>query len=159
MDRCEDERALKDDSDPARLHQLTLIQSYVLDLKSNEVLSRKGFDMSPIDGDSAKSMNFLGMTPSVDHRPENPREALFMSLQVAAQIVERERGNAPGIVRFDETLGKIRVLDPEIHELGVGMADGVFEFGLDTREAVQMVVDACLKLGTRSSGPSLRIDL
>lgn len=158
VDRCEDERALKDDSDPARLHQLTFIQSYVLDLKVNEVLRRKGFDMSPIDGDLAKSMNSLGRALSAGYRPENPREALFMSLQVAAQVVERERGNAPGLVRFDKTLGKIRALDPEIHELGLGMADAVYEFGLDTKEAVQMVVDACLKLGFGFTGDPLDIE-
>ncbi|WKZ79022.1 MAG: hypothetical protein QY327_06675 [Fimbriimonadaceae bacterium] len=158
VDRCEDERALKDDSDPARLHQLTFIQSYVLDLKVNDVLRRKGFDMSPIDGDLAKSMNSLGRALSVGYRPENPREALFMSLQVAAQIVERERGNALGLVRFDETLGKIRVLDAEIHKLGVGMAEAVFEFGLDTTEAVQRVVDACLKLGFGFTGDPLDLD-
>lgn len=158
VDRCEDERCLKDDSDPARLHQLTFIQSYVLDLKVNEVLRRKGFDMSPIDGDLAKSMNSLGRALSAGYRPENQREALFMSLQMAAQIVERERGNAPGLVRFDETLGKIRVLDPEIHKLGVGMAEAVFDFGLDSKVAVQMVVDACLKLGFGFTGDPLDLD-
>lgn len=48
VDQAEDERVMSDVSDPARLHQLSFIQSFVTDLRVNQIIGEKGFDLSVI---------------------------------------------------------------------------------------------------------------
>jgi len=155
VDRCEDERTLADLTDPARLNQFNFIQSYVLDLKVNELLRRRGFDMEPIDGDHAIAMNNIAKLLDSGFSPPTRREAVFGALQFAEQIVERERGNRPGLVRFDDALAKLKGYEPGIHRLASGMAEAVFEFGIDSKEAISNAVDKCLTLAFEFTGDPL----
>ncbi len=155
VDQCEDERTLADVSDPARLNQVNFIQSYVLDLKVNELLRRKGFDMEPIDGDHAIAMNNTALLLDSGFSPPTKREAVFGALQFAEQIVERERGNRPGLVRFDDALTKLKRYEPEIHRLATAMAEAVFEFGFESKEGITNAIDKCLTLSFEFTGDPL----
>ncbi|MBI5705611.1 MAG: hypothetical protein HZC36_01325 [Armatimonadetes bacterium] len=155
VDQCEDERTLADVSDPARLNQLNFIQSYVLDLKVNELLRRKGFDMDPIDGDDAIAMNNIAKLLDSGFSPPTKREAVFGALQFAEQIVERERGNRPGLMRFDDAVSKLERHEPEIHRLAFGMAEAVFEHGIESKKAIGEAIDRCLRLAFEFSGDPL----
>lgn len=140
VDKCEDERTLADLSDPGRPNQVNFIQSYVLDLKVNELLRRKGFDMAPIDGDQAIAMNNMAQLLESGFSPPTRREAVFGALQFAEQIVKRERGNRSWLVRFD-ALSKLRQYEPEIHRMATGMAEAVFEFGIESKDGICKAID------------------
>lgn len=60
VEQAEDERVLEDVSDPQRLHQLAFVQSFVLDLRVNDVLREKGFDVSLVEADQAASIESMG---------------------------------------------------------------------------------------------------
>ncbi|KAA0228141.1 hypothetical protein FCG40_02550 [Fimbriimonadia bacterium ATM] len=155
---CEDERTLADISDPARSNQVNFIQSYVLDLKVNELLRRKGFDMEPIDGDQAIAMNNLSLLLDSGFSPHSKREAVLGALQFAEQIVEHERGNRPDLIRFDDALAKLTRFEPEIYKLATKMAEAVFEFGMESKAAIRNAIDKCLTLAFEFTGDPLDLE-
>jgi RHS repeat-associated protein len=158
VDQCEDERTLADISDSARLNQFNFIQSYVLDLKVNELLRRKGFDMEPIDGDQGIAMATVERLLDSGFTPETRREAVFTALQFADHIVERERGNRSSLARFDDVLTKLKSCEPEIYRLATGMADAVFEFGIESKEGIAGSIDRCLQLSFEYTGDPLDLE-
>ncbi|HRF58897.1 MAG TPA: hypothetical protein PLH94_03155 [Fimbriimonadaceae bacterium] len=158
VDQCEDERTLADVSDPARSNQVNFIQSYVLDLKVNELLRRKGFDMEPIDGDQAIAMNNMARLLDSGFSPSTKREAVFEALQFAEQIVERERGNRSSLVRFDDALCKLKTYEPAVHRLASAMAEAVFEHGTESKEGICSAIDECLTLAFEFTGDPLDLD-
>ncbi|HJP83559.1 MAG TPA: hypothetical protein VJ835_08645 [Fimbriimonadaceae bacterium] len=158
VDQCEDERTFADISDPARINQLNFIQSYVLDLKVNELLRHKGFDMDPIDGDQTIAMNNMARLLDSGFSPPSKREAVFGALMFAEQIVERERGNRSSLLRFDDVLTKLKQNEPEVYRLATGMSEAVFEFGVESKEAVCSAIDKCLDLAFEFTGDQLDYD-
>ena len=93
------------------------MQSFVLDLKVNDVLRQKGFDMAPIEGDLAASIESLGRAIDAGYHPEHPREEVFMALTLASKMLDEDRGIGTGLARIDTTLTKVRTLDARLAKL------------------------------------------
>ncbi len=102
VDDCEDTRTLRSADNPQLLRQINYVQSFVLDLKVNDLIRRKGFDMSPIEEDQSKSMSQLALALQTGYQPEHAREEVFMALLVAAQILEKDQGRVNELAQFDE---------------------------------------------------------
>jgi hypothetical protein len=52
-------RVLNDQSDNAKLNQLDFIQSFVLDLRVNDLIAERGFDMELVNHDQIRSMTMI----------------------------------------------------------------------------------------------------
>src|ERR1019366_2894979 len=101
VDECEDLRTMRDASDPQRMRQVSFVQSFVLDLKVNELIARKGFDMAPIRKDQGTALFQLAELLSGGYEPEYPAEEVFMALTVADAMIQRDRGLGSGLARYD----------------------------------------------------------
>lgn len=159
VDDCEDLRVLEDTSNPVRLHQLSFIQSFVLDLKVNELLRKKGFDMSPINMHIEQGINDIGRLLGLGFKPPTRQEELLHALLLAAQQVERSRGNSAGLIRFDETLAKLRRIAPDTYELTMSLSAAVQTFGFETKDCIKKAIDECLRLGFDFTGDSFDLDV
>ncbi|MFZ4508045.1 MAG: hypothetical protein ACOYON_10165 [Fimbriimonas sp.] len=137
---------MEDVSDPGRLHQLSFVQSFVTDLRVNQIIAEKGFDVSVIVQDQAASIASLGRAIEAGYRPENPREGVFMALALAAQILEERKTGSNALAKLDDTLEKVTRHDPELAHLATGFASAVDRHGYDGKDKIRASIDECLKL-------------
>ncbi|HVL38289.1 MAG TPA: hypothetical protein VM328_02750 [Fimbriimonadaceae bacterium] len=158
VDQAEDERVMEDVSDAGRLHQLSFVQSYVTDLRVNQLIAEKGFDVSLIVQDQAASIASLGRAIEAGYRPENPREGVFMALALAVQILEEQKTGSNMLAKLDDTLAKVTRLDPELAQLATGFADAVTRHGYEGKVQIRASIDECLKLAFEYSGDGIDLD-
>lgn len=158
VDECEDLRTLEDATDPQRIRQVNFVQSFVLDLKVNDLIHRKGFDMAPIEEDQAASVEQLAHALRTGYQPESPREEIFMSLLVADQMLQRENGRCNELARFDDFLESIRLVRSPIADLGERMADSVRRHGYDSRFSIEACIDECLLASFEHCGERFDLD-
>lgn len=158
VDQAEDERVMDDVSDVGRLHQLSFVQSFVTDLRVNQIIAQKGFDLSVIIEDQAASIASLGRAIEAGYRPENPREGVFMALALAAQILEDRESGASVLAELDYTLEKVTRLEPELARLAIGFADAVTRNGYNGKQHIRASIDECLTLAFEYSGDGIDLD-
>ena len=158
VDECEDLRMVEDASDPQRMRHVNYVQSFVLDLKVNDLLRRKGFDMAPIEEDQARSMFQLAAALESGYRPEHPREEVFMALLVADQIIQRENGRSNELARFDLSLATIRHILAPLANLAEVMAESVGRHGYGSHDAIVKSIDECLIKSFEHVGDSFDLD-
>ncbi len=158
VDQAEDERVMEDVSDPGRLHQLSFVQSFVTDLRVNQVIAEKGFDVSVIVEDQAASIASLGRAIDAGYRPENLREGAFMALALAVQILEERRTYRNALAQLDETLGKVTRFVPELARLAMGLADAVDRHGYQSKDQIRASIDACLELAFDYTGDGIDLE-
>ncbi|HRJ27551.1 MAG TPA: hypothetical protein PLO61_08595 [Fimbriimonadaceae bacterium] len=158
VEHAEDERVMEDASDPARLHQLSFVQSFVTDLRVNEVIAEKGFDGSMIQADQAASVASLGRAIDAGYRPENRREGVFMALVLAAQIIEEHKSGANTLAKLNDTLAKVARLDGELADLATGFAGIVLQNGYRTRDQILASIDGCLILAFAYTGDEIDLE-
>jgi len=155
VDQAEDERVLEDVSDAGRLHQLSFVQSFVTDLRVNQVIAEKGFDVSVIFEDQAASIASLGRAIEAGYRPEKPREGVFMALALAAQILEVRHSGTSALAMLDDTLEKVARLDAKLVQLATSFADAVVRHGYERKQDIRASIDECLRLAFDYSGEGM----
>ena len=156
VDDCEDFRVLEDTSNPQRMRQVSLVQSFVLDLKVNGLLRQKGFDMSPIEEDQAHTLANLGQMLAHGRRFEMAREEAFYAMQVADAMVRRELAHATSdLVRLDSSLEFIRHSGSPLAALAESFAASVTKHGYDSRDGVLSAIDECLLASFDFCGDSI----
>ena len=158
VDECEDLRVLEDATDPQKMRQVSYVQSFVLDLKVNDLLRRKGFDMAPIEDDQARSMKQLAMALETGYRPEHPREEVFMALLVADEIIQRDRGRSNELAQLDQSLTTIRKYTEPLANLAEIMAESVRDHGYESPAAIVRCIDECLLASFAHVGETFDID-
>jgi hypothetical protein len=158
VDQAEDERVMEDVSDVGRLHQLSFVQSFVTDLRVNQLIAEKGFDVSVIIEDQAASIASLGRAIEAGYRPENPREGVFMALALAAQILEEQETGPSALAKLDDTLEKVTRLYPELAGLATGLAGVVTRHGYDGKDQIRASIDDCLILAFDYSGDGIDLE-
>lgn len=158
VDQAEDERVMEDVSDPGRLHQLSFVQSFVTDLRVNQVIAEKGFDVSVIVEDQAASVTSLGRAIEAGYRPENPREGVLMALAIAVQILEERASGENALVKLDETLQKIAYQDPKLVQLANGFAEAVAQHGYQSKCQIRAAIDECLRLAFNFTGDGIDLE-
>ena len=158
VEQAEDERVMDDVSDVGRLHQFSFVQSFVTDLRVNQVIAEKGFDISVIIEDQAASIASLGRAIEAGYRPENPREGVFMALALAAQILEDRKSGASELAELDHTLEKVTRIEPALARLAIGFADAVTRNGYNGKQHIRASIDECLMLEFEYSGDGIDLD-
>ena len=156
VDQAEDERVLEDANDPARINQLSFIQSFVLDFRVNEIIEAHGFNMSVIREDQDQAIASLGRAIQAGYRPENKREEVFMALTLATHLVESRADKRLAIA--DDTLERVSQLDPEFLELANKFAEAVQEFGFRDKESIRASIDTCLSIAFEHTGDGIDLD-
>ena len=158
VEECEDMRVMKDASDPQRIHQLTFVQSFVLDLKVNDLIRAKGFDMTPIEEDQAQSIVSLGLAIDEGFKPEHIRQEVFLALTLAAQMLGEDRVGGTGLASLDNTLAKVTTLDPALAKLAEDFADAVRKHGYADHFQVVASIDECLRLAFDHTGDGIDLE-
>ncbi len=144
VDECEDLRTLEDASYPQRMKQVSFVQSFVLDLKVNDLIARKGFDVSSIRDDQRASIQQLSEALRGGYRPKHPREEVFMGLLVADEFIQRDRRETHDLARMDDSLETIRGALGPLASLADRMAEAVRKHGYGSRDAIVACIDECL---------------
>jgi hypothetical protein len=158
VDECEDLRTLEDASDPQRLRMVNFVQSFVLDLKVNDLIRPKGFEMELIEGDQAASLSQLAAALQEGYRPENPREQVFMSLLVADQMLQRDAGRQSELARFDSSLVSVCQFLAPVADLSQKMAAAVRKHGYNSHSSIIACVDECLTAAFEHCDDKLDLD-
>jgi len=144
VDECEDFRTLHSAENPQRARLVNNVQSFVLDLKVNNLLRRKGFDMSFVEEDQTVSLAQLALGLQKGYRPQYASEEVFMALLVADELIRRENGHMPDLVRFDRSMASISAHMESVATLAKVMVATVSRLGFDTRSSVIQCIDECL---------------
>jgi hypothetical protein len=158
VDECEDLRTMRDASDPQRMRMVGFIQSFVLDLKVNELLRRKGFDMGPIDADRDASLWQLAQAMGRGYNPKHVREEVFMALLVADKMIEASSGQSHDLVRVYQSLNVIRHTGAPLARLAERLADSVERHGYDSHPAIVASIDECLISAFEHCGERFDLD-
>jgi len=158
VDLAEDDRVMKDVSDPTRLNQVSFIQSFVTDLRVNQIISDKGFDVSVVQEDQAASIASLGRAIEAGYRPESKREGVFMALALAAQILEERSTRTDAVSKLDDTLEKVTGVDPELARLATGFAEAVLQNGYESKDQIRASIDECLEISFAYTGEGIDLD-
>ncbi len=158
VDQCEDYRTLSDPTNASRLRMLNYIQSVVLDLKVNDLLRTKGFDMSPIEADEQGSLASWARASHAGYTPALVGEEVFMATAVATEIVRREQGTIPALVRKDDPLPAIRKRQGRIYNLALQMAASITSAGYESRSALLRSIDECLVLAFKHCGEHIDLE-
>jgi RHS repeat-associated protein len=158
VDQCEDERVMEEVSDPQRLHQLHFVQSFVLDLKVNDLIRRKGFDMSPIGSDQAASILSLCQALESGYRPPNRREEVFMALLLASQMLEEDSGQMYALVNARNAVTRIMNKNEGLAYLAERFAGAVRSHGFSNRDAIRRAIDDCLTIAFEFTGDGIDLD-
>lgn len=157
VERCEDERVMEDVSDPQRLHQLHFVQSFVLDLKVNEVIARKGFDMHPIESDQAASILALCQALESGYQPPNRREEVFMALLLASQMLAEDRDRRSALIHSRNALTRIRHKNESLGRLAERFAVAVRSHDINDRESIRRAIDECLETAFEFTGDGINL--
>ena len=144
VDECEDLRTLEDASSPQRMRQVSHVQSFVLDLKVNDLIARKGFDMSPICNDQGRALFQLAELLSGGYQPGYPAEEVFMALTVADAMIQRDRGQGSELACFDNSLSTIEGTLAPMVDLADRFAASVRKHGYDSHASITACIDECL---------------
>jgi hypothetical protein len=155
---CEDLRTMEDAGDPQRMRLVGFIQSYVLDLKVNDLLRRKGFDMNPINEDRNASLRQLAQALRRGYSPKHLREEVFMALLVADKMVEADSGNSHELACIDRSLEVIRDAGAPLARLAKRFAESAGRHGYDSHAAILATIDECLISAFEHCGDRIDLD-
>lgn len=158
VEDCEDYRTMKDQSDTARMHQWSGIQSFVLDNKVNEVLRKRGFDMGVIERDVEESLASLACATLSGYRPPSSREAAFLASTLASAMLDYETGAQEALQSLDMAAMVFQRDLPEVYELACHLAASVRRHGYSDRASIQRAVDECALLAFAFVGNRLNLD-
>ena len=158
VDECEDLRVMRDASDPQRLRLLCFVQSFVLDLKVNELIRQKGFDMAPIEADHHASVVQLAEFLNNGGKTNLPREEVVWAMSIAERLLVKQSANAKELARLDAALPVIRMHAPTVMALAETMAAAVRRHGFASREGMLASIDECLKAAFEYCGDCIDLE-
>lgn len=145
VDDCEDWRVLRDMSVPSRIVHLQQIQSFVLDQKVNQVIAKRGFDMSIMDRQYLEAMLTLGEALESGYVPKTRWEAAFDALYIAcARLHWQSHVTPPSTRQFTDALAIIKRYLPKEMELSKAFIGSIERHGFDNRAAIRSAIDECL---------------
>ena len=154
----EGEKSLRDRSDVAMNNQLDFIQSFVLDVRVNELIEKRGFDMSVICEDQIRGLEALRKLLLLPNFSPNLREQLLYCLQIAGAVVEQKRQSETMRQKLSGMLEFFGVATPEIYSLAMQLVEMVTRCPLDTRKTLIAALDECTLLGFQFTGDDLNLD-
>ena len=144
VDECEDFRTLASADDPQKARLVGHVQSFVLDLKVNDLLKRKGFDMSAIEEDQVAGLANLAAAARTGYRPEHPKESVFMALLLADAMLARERNRSANLVGLNRSLDTVCTQLASTVGLARKLSESVNKHGYESRDAIIRCIDECL---------------
>ncbi len=154
----EGEKTLKDRSDNARKNQLDFIQSFVLDIRVNDLIEKRGFDMSLIAQDQVNGLVALRKSILIPEFTPNLRERLLYSLQIAGAVLEQKRWTQEMQIQLAGMLEFFEVAVPKIYGMALQLVEIVSRQPLDTRDAMRKALDECTMLGFQFTGDNLDLE-
>ena len=152
------EKTLKDRSDKAKRNQLDFIQSFVLDIRVNDLIEKRGFDMSLICEDQIRGLEALRNLMMLPEFSPNRRELLMYALQIAGAVLEQDRLSRVMKVQLAAMLEFFEAATPEIHSTAMQLVEIVNRRPFDTRDALRKALDECTILGFRFTGDNLDLE-
>ena len=152
------EKTLKDRYDKAKRNQLDFIQSFVLDVRVNDLIEKRGFDMSLICEDQIRGLEALRNLMMLPDFSPNRRELLMYALQIAGAILEQDRLSRVMKVQLAAMLEFFEAATPEIHLTAMQLVEIVNRRPLDTRDALRKALDECTILGFRFTRDNLAME-
>lgn len=152
VERIEDFRHPKDQSDLAKITQFYHIQSFVMDLRVNDMLERRGFDMSIIAGHQVETIHNFAANCARGEKPSNPRVLAGIINSLAGALLEMERFPAKCSNAIKDSIELIQRHLPEAFEPARGFVESVLRHGYDSCEAVKRVVDECCAISFAATG-------
>ncbi len=158
VEGSEGEKTLKDRSDVSRNMQLDFIQSFVLDIRVNDLIEKRGFDMSRICGDQIRGFEALRGSMMAGSNPPTLRELLLYALQVAGAALEQKRLSPEMQRQLDSMLLFVEVAAPEIYHAAMQFVEIISRHRLDTRDGMRGALDECTMFGFQFTGDDLDLD-
>ncbi len=146
VEQKEDFRHPKDLSDLSKATQFYHIQSFVMDLCVNDLLARRGFDMSVIASDQAQTIvNFADNV--ANKRPMKGKRVLAGVINaLAGTLIEMERFPDEWSETIKAALKVIETGLPEAFEPAKGFVRSVIRHGIANSDAIRRVVDDCARI-------------
>lgn len=158
VDECEDLRVMEDAGDPQRMRLVGFVQSFVLDLKVNELIRQKGFDMAPIEEDQRASVVQLAQFVGNGGRSDLPREEVIWATTIADRLLQSNHVSPSALIQIDNALTVIRECVGHVFTLAERMADAVRQHGYDTHAEITASIDECLHAAFEHCGDSIELD-
>ncbi len=152
------EKTLKDRSDRAKRNQLDFIQSFLLDIRVNDLIEKRGFDMSLICEDQIRGLEALRNLMMTGFVPPTRREQLTYALQIAGAELEQQRLSRAMRLQLAGMLEFFEAAAPEIYSTAIQLVRIVNRRPLDTREALSEALDECTLLGFGFTGDNLALE-
>ncbi len=152
VERIEDFRHPRDQSDLPKITQFYHIQSFVMDLRVNDMLERRGFDMSIIAGHQVETIHNFAANCARGEKPSNPRVLAGIINSLAGALLEMERFPAKSSNAIKDSIELIQSHLPEAFEPARGFVESVLRHGYDSCEAVKRVVDECCAISFAATG-------
>jgi len=149
----EDYRVWKDRSDTPRYSQVQMLQSFVLDQAVDDVLRKKGFDLSIVEQDKERANRQLAQAVQSGYIPPTKREAVSLASFLAASAIELEQGTS--ITRYGDHILAVRSAIPEIVNLAQNFACAVQNSPPVDRESTMTAVDHVLELAFNETDAGL----
>lgn len=151
-------RVLRDCRDFGKKNQLDFIQSFVLDLRVNDLIDKRGFDMSLIAEDQIRGLEALRDLMMTSFVPPTRREPLMYALQIAGAVMERKRWPANKKGQLPRLLEFFEAAIPEIYATAMELVGIVKRTGVASKTAARKAMDECVSLGFRFTGDEIDLE-
>ena len=158
VDGIEDHRHLRDQWNTARISQFQHIQSFALDLRVNELLKLRGFDMSIITNHQLEAIENIALNCAIGRPFRTIRAAAGMINVLASAMIEQRALVDMGAINICHQLEVIEVRMPAVYEAAVKFVDTVDRNGYHSADAIRHVVDDCAILSFGLCGESFSPD-
>ena len=133
VEGCEDYRQMREPDDFARSSQFQHVQSFVLDLRVNQFLADRGFDMSIIADHEAESTCNLAEQCARGNSPRNRRVIASVTNAIAAALIELPKFHSRSTHALMDAFEMIRIAMPAAFEAALGFVATVERHCLDTK--------------------------
>jgi hypothetical protein len=138
--------------------QLNFVQSFVVDLKVNDLIAERGFDMSSIRHDEIHGLTLLRDAFAIGYQPPTSREALLHSISIADAIHDQKRWPDEDKQQLAHLLEFFEAATPQIYQAAQELVEIVGRHGYDSREAIRKTLDECISLAFRATGDDFDIE-
>jgi hypothetical protein len=153
-----DARELKSKGDHGRKNQLDFLQSFVWDLEVNDLIEKRGFDMSLINTDQINGMRALRDVTLLGYKPPTAREALLHSLFIAGAMLEKKRWSDETVSRGEPLLEFFQTATPDIYGLAVAFVEVINRHGYGRPVGIAASLRECIEIGYRATGDDFDYD-
>ncbi len=142
----------------SRMSKFSNIQSFVMDLRVNDLLHSRGFDVSIISDHQAETVRNLAANCARGERPRYRRLLGSVVAAIAGALLEMDRFPTTCGIELRNCFEVIRISMPDVFEAAVGFVASVKCHGYANSAAERRVVDECVLLSFAVTGDSIDID-